>query len=304
MLQVNIRSVSEGSSLVKSVYSVENGHDSIIDPEISLSNESIYNAIAPSSNHENHLLAPGCIYLSQGNSVAMFKQPASYRLISYKPFDAGDIEELEVKEREPEVWRYRIPIPSVLYLIILDPYTYHLQGMYAFCYTSPTLHQDTELFLLPLNNYYLDGKLCMSRADYMTVDNPYHYFNYLLNAVWEENFNYDTTGVMNGYLNDISTWLGNHPDFDPDKLRESGSYTNRTNLFYEFLSSISMHDAMNVIRWQPVHWNDSIDPGLTFRYVERYAMDVNSNSFNETSFINAIREASKLARHGQTEAYS
>lgn len=300
MLQVNIHPKVDGNSDIESVYSAitpSGEHRNIIDASVTVANEAIHRAMIPNIDESDYLLPPGCIYLSQSSSVAIFKQPPSYRWISYKPFSQEIIEEIEDDGSEAAAFKYRIPIPSTLYLIILDSYTYHLQEMYAFCYTSSKLNQDTELFLLPLNNYYVDGRLCMSTTDYLSNQNPYRYFSYLINSVWQENFNYDTTGVMNRYISGVDRYFGVHRSFNMNEFIRLRDFEESNQYIYQFLESISMSDAMNVIKWQPVHWNDSIDPGLTYRYVERYAMDVHSNSFNETSFINSIRNTIKAAHN-------
>ena len=274
--------------------------DQIIDTSKPIDQSKLSSSMFIDNFESSYVLPPGCVYLSNNKSIAIFKQPPMYREITYANKDAGAIENNELDDMNYDSYdrfSFRIPIPATLYVMIVEPSTKHLNQMHAFCYTSNKLTPDTELFLLPLPNYYIDGKLCMSSRDYFTPKSIYQYYNYLINSVWSSNYNYDTIGVLRSYIENLSAHFGNHksfnrffskdimPDFDYDDDKRDYLIFQ----MYSFLSSISMSEAINKIKWRKVRWADDDSPGLGYSHIERYVTSAERNMYDNHTLMNLIR---------------
>lgn len=162
------------------------------------------------------LLPPVVRYMHPSRQIVVFDRPPTQVTINFFGKKLGEYnpENGKIRKQEYDVW-----LPWTVYIIYLNQGV--ISEIYLYAIDGPFDSMKKKLRLLPIPNYYPDGRFCQpeelqpfkSVAD--AVSKAYQ-------IVWNSNFNLDTIEALYHYysehLNFLSRDLGVH---EQDTMRQS-----------------------------------------------------------------------------------
>lgn len=158
-------------------------------PDVNL----IPNLLANFPSGKTGVMNPGLRYLSGDRRVMVFEQPPRYVQFFYTSTNASDTGSSKAKTRQ-----YNIPVPWLAYCALLDndaqPVT-----VYVFTLQHQIKSLDDPIAVLPLTNFFQDGKLCRAPADVNELGFPRSIagaMGAVFYSVWMTGFNNDLINIL------------------------------------------------------------------------------------------------------------
>lgn len=153
------------------------------------------------------VMNPGLRYLSPDRHVMVFEQPPRYVSFHYTSSGATEAGSARAKTKE-----YTIPVPWLCYVALLDndaqPVT-----VYVFAMQHQLSSLDDPIAVLPLTNFYADGKLCRAPSDMNELGFPRSIagaMGAVFYSVWMTGFNNDLIHTLTtAYQNATPKFLQN-----------------------------------------------------------------------------------------------
>jgi hypothetical protein len=224
-MQINISSTQADGQFVSTATSVNhNGKSSNILPnkkpvaDIKVINELMANF----PNSDSGLLNIGLRYISPDRRTIAFEQPPRYIDMIYTGMGGADAE----RHKGTKGKLYQIPVPWMVYVAYLDNDCSPI-NIFAFTLEHQLTSLDDRIKMLPLTNFYQEGKLCRAPQD----DNETSFPKTLAGAmaatfyaVWMTGFNADLLSVLiNARQHGTPKFLKTVASKDGDKLLEHWS---------------------------------------------------------------------------------
>lgn len=135
------------------------------------------------------ILPPVTRYLSPARNILIFDRPPHPVTIKYYGKKLNKI------DADTTMYEFDVYLPWTLYAVYLSGNT--ISNVYLYGLDGP-FRQGIYLRLLPIPNYYLDGRFCIP-------DQTYHFtsvadaMSTAYNIIWDSNFNIDVTEVSETY---------------------------------------------------------------------------------------------------------
>lgn len=183
--------------------------------------EDTLEAVRAVVSRDNAILPPVTRWVSASGRHVILERPPMIATIRYFGKKLGDIDETTVEQV------YDLPIPWMVYGISLNdkgqPY-----DVRAYASERPIRGANDRLYLLPLPNYYRDGRFCLPNMDLSQEFTISEGINYAYNLVWGSNFNMDVTEALQ------RAWQNRAPGYLFDESRvpiKQGSRVSGANLY-------------------------------------------------------------------------
>jgi hypothetical protein len=196
-MQINISTIQEDGQFFSTATSVNhNGKSSNILPSKKpVADVKVIRELMGSfPNPDSGLLNIGLRYISPDRKIIAFEQPPRYIDMIYTGMGGTDAE----RHKGSKGTMYQIPVPWMVYVAYLDNDCSPL-NIYAFTLRHQLKSLDDSIHMLPLTNFYQDGRLCRAPQD----DNETSFPKTLAGgmaatfyAVWMTGFNADLLSVL------------------------------------------------------------------------------------------------------------
>lgn len=166
----------------------------------------IENLLGSFPSTDSGLMNIGMRYISPDRKTIVFEQPPRYIEMIYTNAGAADVESGRGK-----AVRYQIPVPWLAYAAYLDNDCQPI-NIYTFTLKHQLLSLDDRIQMLPLTNFYAEGKLCRAPQDENELSFPKTLSGAMaatFYAVWMTGFNSDLLSVLlNARGNGTPKFLG------------------------------------------------------------------------------------------------
>lgn len=154
------------------------------------------------SNLKAEILPPAVRYLSNDKTRLIWERPPGYYTINYSPYAQN-----RLKASSDSMGRFRIPTPWQVYLVCFNE-DYVVNTLYMFFRNEPLGVWDRAVYMVPLNNFYRDSRLCQAVYDHIPeANNLFQMLNNVYDMVWNSGFNEDLHDLM-----DVACQNGNGLD--------------------------------------------------------------------------------------------
>lgn len=143
------------------------------------------------------LLPPVVRYIHPSRKIVIFDRPPTQVTLRYYGTKLNNIE--NVREQEYDIW-----LPWTTYVIYLTQGV--ISEIYLYATDGPFDSKKKDLMLLPIPNYYDDGRFCQPavKQPYTTLADA---ISTAYQIVWNSNFNMDTTEALYQYFNKIPNFF-------------------------------------------------------------------------------------------------
>jgi len=132
-------------------------------------------------------------WMSKNRDIVLFERPPMHVTVDMA-YERQELAEMEGTQREV----FHLPIPWTLYLVQFN-YVYDPIQINVFTRPGPITSLDEEIYLLPLPNFYMNGKLCNPTTPKAEVFSPdiHTGIQRAFNMVWNSGYNQDLYDLMN-----------------------------------------------------------------------------------------------------------
>ena len=217
----------------KAKFLVRYDADSSLDEVASCSDKNFtaeFNKINFAVDHS--IMPPAVRHISKDRSIIVFERPPGYCTFYY----SNEAQQNLNADRQSNQ-HYRLPLPWQRYVLVVSPEGRLINIFLYFGHDQLRSLNFDRLYLAPLHNFYLSGRLCMASFTTLPDIEPtiFGAINGAYNMIWGSGYNADTNQAQANLTRTVK--LTNNP------LANVGTVTD-PNRYYERWSRASLEDVM------------------------------------------------------------